>query len=106
MTRSTRPVSESTPTATPAAGSQQLALVVPAVLEELTRAGVQDSAAGRVALALALRLDIPTADTGSAVAAVAKQLLEAVERAVKTAKGESDPMDEFSARLRAKLGGA
>jgi hypothetical protein len=85
-------------------------LVTPAVLAELKEANAQDTAAGRVALALSLRLDLPSLDTGSAVASVARQLLEAMKAATADAKptGEPDPLAEMrkAREERARRAGA
>lgn len=70
-------------------------------LEEVDR---QDSPLGAAAMALAMRLDQPGTDTGSALAAVARQLEATLESATRGAGSASAPdqlRDELAAR-RAK----
>ena len=75
-----------------------------ATLEELTAAGRVDTALGRSCLALAGRLDNPGMDTGSAMAAVARQLEALLREALRGAGAATAPgqlRDELAAR-RAK----
>lgn len=70
-------------------------------LAELTAAGRADTALGQTALVLAERLDA-RADTGSAIASVAKQLQSTLEAAVADATLAVNPLDELRARRTAR----
>lgn len=75
-----------------------------ATLRELQEAGRDDTALGQACLRLASRLDDPQTDTGSAMAAVAKQLDTMLREATKGAAARTAPgalQDELAAR-RAK----
>lgn len=65
----------------------------------LADANLVDTPLGRIALRLADRLDTSTLDTGSAMAAVAKQLESTLEKATASAPAQADPLDELR-RLR------
>lgn len=71
---------------------------------ELEEAGRLDTIRGQAALVLARRLDSRTMDTGSAVAAVVRQLDATVEAAVAGAHMAADPVDELRRRRDEKLG--
>lgn len=74
-----------------------------ATVRTLTDAGRLDSPLGQTCLALARRLDFPALDTGSAVAAVAKQLEATLVSATRGAGGASSPQqlrDELAERRR------
>lgn len=73
-------------------------------LEESTRrqleaGGCEQSPAGRSALLLARRLD-QGGDTGSAVAALARQHLASLEEALRDATPAGDPVNELRERRR------
>ena len=74
------------------------------VRSELTAAGRESSVAGVNALHLAARIDAQ-AETGSALAALSKQLQSLVAEALKDATAAVDPLDEL-ARRRADRRGA
>lgn len=74
-----------------------------ATIQALTDAGRLDSPLGQVCLALARRLDFPALDTGSAVAAVARQLEAALASATRGSGAASSPQqlqDELAERRR------
>lgn len=60
---------------------------------ELAAAGRLDTIAGRNALSLARRLDAGAQDSGSSFAALAKQHLAAVEKALEGAAAVEDPIE-------------
>jgi hypothetical protein len=68
-----------------------------ATLADLVSAGREDSPAGRAALLLARRLDTPTADTGSSVAALVREHAARLEAAMRGVKVAGDPLDELKA---------
>jgi hypothetical protein len=75
---------------------------------EVTRAALVaadrlDSPAGVNALTLAARLDSCGTDTGSAVAALSKQHLAALDAAVSGATRVADPVDELRQRREKRL---
>lgn len=70
-----------------------------AKLEEAERLRTPE---GMAALALAHRLDNGGRDTGSALAAVARELRASLEAAMAGAKVAPDPLDELRARREAK----
>jgi hypothetical protein len=72
------------------------------VLADLEAAGRVDTPLGQTALVLAERLDA-RADTGSAIASVAKQLQATLEAATSDATLAVNPLDELRAR-RAQRG--
>lgn len=75
-----------------------------ATFASLTAAGRQDHPAGRVALALAARIDHPNMDTGSALASVARQHSAAMAEALKGAGAATAPgqlRDELAERRAA-----
>lgn len=86
------------------AGNVGVGAVRDAVLAELVDAGRADSAAGRAALAVAARLDVGR-DTGSAVAALARELRAALPAALDGAAGEADPLFELQRRREARFDG-
>ena len=78
-----------------------------AVERELKAAGRLESAVGQQALALAVRISTPSADTGSSVAALSKELRAVMDAALADVEAESDPIDELRAwrdRKRAAAG--
>ncbi len=72
-----------------------------ATLAQLVEAGREDTTLGVTALALAGRIDSGQ-DSGSALAALAKQLESTLESATKGANVVASPMDELRARRAAK----
>lgn len=84
----------------PSAEAVSLAAATRATLDEAGRA---DSPAGVSALLLAAKLDLG-GDTGSAMAALAKQHLAALEEALKDAPRAEDRVDELRARRAKRLG--
>lgn len=72
------------------------------VARELEEAGRLDSALGAQCVALARRIDAPGADTGSAVAAVSKQLTALMAEATRGLKATSPQQlrDELAERRR------
>jgi hypothetical protein len=78
--------------------------VVDATRAELEAAAAADSAAGRVALALAALIDEATMATGSAAATLAKEMRAALAEAKQSApQVVADPLDELEQR-RARRG--
>jgi ubiquinone biosynthesis protein COQ9 len=75
--------------------------VFTAALEQLTEAGRESTTLGKMALALAARLDA-NQDSGGAMASMAKQLEATLESATKGANVVASPMDELRARRAAK----
>jgi hypothetical protein len=73
--------------------------VVDATRAELEAASALDSAAGRVALALAALIDDSTVATGSAAATLAKEMRAALGEAKQSAPMVvADPLDELELR--------
>lgn len=75
-----------------------------ATYAELEKADRLDTPAGRVALALANRIDRPKGDTGSAMAAVARQHATALADALRSAGARTAPgqlQDQLAARRAA-----
>ena len=73
-----------------------------ATRRELEAAGRVDTSLGQAALALAARID-QGSDTGSALAAVAKELRATMVQALDGADVEADLIDELRARRVARL---
>jgi hypothetical protein len=78
---------------------------VAAVRAELEAADRLGTALGQQALALAERMSSKF-DTGSAVAAVSKELRAVMDAALANAATAADALDELSARRRAKASSA
>ena len=78
--------------------------LVAAVERELTAAKRLDTALGAQAVALATRID-SGADTGSAVAALSKELRAVMDAALADAETAADPLDELRARRERKFAG-
>ena len=72
--------------------------LIAAIERELEGAGRLTCSAGQRALHLARLLAAPTADSGSAKAALDKQLAAAMAQALDGAKRAADPLDELQAR--------
>lgn len=83
-----------------------LVSVFKATLAELDAVGRTGSAAGQSALQLAARLDRVTADTGSSIAALAREHRQALESALAGATKAGDPFDELAARRSLRVAGA
>lgn len=79
--------------------------VTRSTLDVLTRAERVTTPSGQVALALARRID-KAADSGSSLAALARQLSETMTEALVGVVLEPDKVDELRARRDAKLRGA
>ncbi len=75
-----------------------------ALRRELAEAGRLDTALGQQALALAVKLASPH-DTGSAMAAVSRELRAVREEALRGAEQAADPLDELRLRRDAKRAG-
>ncbi len=75
-----------------------------ALRRELADAGRLDTALGQQAIALAVKLASPF-DTGSAMAAVSRELRAVREEALRGAEQVADPLDELRLRRDAKRAG-
>lgn len=75
-----------------------------AAARELEEASRLHTPHGQAALVLARRLDCATADTGSSVAAVVRQLRDTMTSALAGAHPAADPVDELRRRRDRKLG--
>jgi len=85
------------PALRPSEPGQRRWLVLPAVEEQLTSVGLADSPQGRTALQLAERLDaVTTAESPSAVAALARELSRTLDALGQKAEVADDPL----ARMR------
>lgn len=93
------PSDESTPASEPDGP------VTMSTLDVLTRAERAETPSGQVALALARRID-KAADSGSSLAALARQLSETMTEALVGVVLEPDKVDELRARRDQKLRGA
>ncbi len=78
--------------------------LVEALRRELETAGRLDTALGQQALALAVKLASPF-DTGSAMAAVSRELRAVRGEALRGAEQVADPLDELRLRRDAKRAG-
>lgn len=79
--------------------------VYKATLAELQRGSRVDTPLGQAALALASRLDL-SRDSGSAMAALAKQLSDSLSEAMRGIAPKPDEVDEVRRRRDEKLRGA
>ncbi len=75
-----------------------------ALRRELAEAGRLETALGQQAIALAVKLSSPF-DTGSAMAAVSRELRAVREEALRGAEQVADPLDELRLRRDAKRAG-
>ncbi len=75
-----------------------------ALRRELESAGRLETALGQQAIALAVKLSSPF-DTGSAMAAVSRELRAVREEALRGAEQVADPLDELRLRRDAKRAG-
>lgn len=73
------------------------------VRAELVKAGKHRTVMGQSALVLARRLDLPAMDTGSAVAALVKQLEATLDAALAGAEEEEDELEQMRRRREEKL---
>lgn len=92
-----------TPLPTPPQPADAVAGVEAATVRALTEASRLDTPLGQACLVLARRLDSPGLDTGSAVAAVAKQLEAQLASATRGSGAASSPQqlqDELAERRR------
>ena len=94
-----RQVPEQQPARALAAGGRLTA----AVMRELDEAGRKDSALGQGCIALALRVDAAQTETGSAVAALVRELRAAMKDALAGAADEPDILDELAAARQERL---
>ncbi len=78
--------------------------LVESLRRELADAGRLDTALGQQAIALAVKLASPF-DTGSAMAAVSRELRAVREEALRGAEQAADPLDELRLRRDAKRAG-
>lgn len=102
--RGVAPVTTVTPVTTPDAQPESSISVLEAVRRKLDAAGEADSPAGRMALTMAARADSGQ-DSGSALAALMKQLAVTLEDAVGRVVA-GDPIDEVrEARERRRRAG-
>ena len=72
------------------------------VTEELIAGGVLDTSPGQAALLLAQRMELGATDTGSAVAAMSRELRSLMAEALGKSEAVSDPMDELKARRESR----
>jgi signal transduction histidine kinase len=72
------------------------------VTEELIAGGVLDTSPGQAALLLAQRMELGTTDTGSAVAAMSRELRSLMAEALGKTEVAADPMDELKARRESR----
>lgn len=86
------------------ASAHDATLLVAATIDELAKAGRLGTALGQAALVLADKAG-RTSDTGSATAAVVKQLQATLAAALAGAEGQQDPLDELRARRDRKRTG-
>lgn len=80
--------------------------VLDATRDELTKGGRLDSALGQQALVLADQVDAGAEMTGSALAAVAKELRTTLAEAMRSATMVKDPIDELRERRERRRRGA
>ena len=73
------------------------------VRAELAKAGKQGTVLGQAALVLARRLDLPSLDTGSAIAALVKQLAATLDAALADAEEDVDELELMRRRRQEKL---
>jgi hypothetical protein len=69
-----------------------------ATFAELEAVGQSTTMLGQSALMLARRLDTATADTGSSIAAVMRELKSTAAAAVAAGTAEADPLDQLAKR--------
>jgi endogenous inhibitor of DNA gyrase (YacG/DUF329 family) len=80
--------------------------LVERVRGDLAAVGVVETTAGQQALMVAARMVSATADTGSAYAALSRELSRLLEEATAGATREIDPLEELSRRRAAKVNAA
>lgn len=90
--------------AAPDGGAPAMGPVESSALARLSAAGVQATPESQVALRLARHLD--GTDTGSSLAAVARQFDAALEKAMGDVREADDPVDALKQRRDAKMRGA
>lgn len=99
------PPSPSAPSTPEARFVREPGKVTAAALRELTAAGREETLLAQAVLAIALRID--SAETsGSALAALSRELRSTMAEAVADAPRAADPLDEIGARRTAKAAGA
>ena len=101
----TEPSSEPEQPSEPAPSPDDVPPLVAATRRELQAADRLDSVAGQQALKLAERM-YGLFDTGSAIAALSRELRAAMAEALKDAPRAGDSLDELAERRRRKAAGA
>jgi hypothetical protein len=79
--------------------------VTAAVLAELTAAKRETSALGQACIALAQRIDHGTAESGSAIASLSRELRAALEHTLGARSSQADVLDELAEQRRKRLAG-
>jgi len=103
-THETSPAEEaSAPADSPEGPRARRVTVESTVLAELERADKVATVLGQAALVLARRLDLPSMDTGSAIAALVKQLETTLAAALADAKEDNDELEELRRRREARM---
>lgn len=74
-----------------------------ATLAELEAAEMSASSLGQAALMLARRLDLPSMDTGSSIAALVREHRATLTAAVDAGKVAEDPLDQLAQQRRQRL---
>lgn len=94
----TRPVLSAVPPLT-AEQRAELPTMVEVTLRELREWDREHTVPGQVALLIARRLDGPSTDTGSSVAALIKEYRVTMAKALEGAQKELDPLQQIRARM-------
>jgi hypothetical protein len=74
-----------------------------ATLAELEAAEMSASSMGQAALMLARRLDLPSMDTGSSIAALVREHRATLSAAVDAGKVAEDPLDQLAQQRRQRI---
>lgn len=99
--RMPRPLTEM-PNAEQASAPVMASTLARTVVDELTAAGVLESSPAQAAILLATRMELGTSDTGSAVAAMSRELRSLMAEALGKTEVAADPMDELKARRESR----
>lgn len=99
--RQPKPLAEM-PTVTPEVAQLLVSQLSKIVTDELVAGGVLDTSPGQAALLLAQRMELGTTDTGSAVAAMSRELRSLMAEALGKTETAADPMDELKARRESR----
>ena len=94
---------EASASSDPPAPARARITVESTVYDELERAGKVATVLGQSALVLARRLDLPTMDTGSAVAALVKQLETTLAAAIGATADDDDELAKLRERRQARM---